>query len=70
MKTDILDFLDKYPQALGYVIAWLPGYAADGQSAVFRARFGPTAHGATLTYLLTRKDGRWTVVWRKTRFYV
>ena len=61
---------DKYPRALGYVFAWLPGYAKDRQTAVFRASFGPTAHGATLTYLLAKKDGRWTVMWRKTARYL
>jgi hypothetical protein len=52
------------PNATRYVIAWLPGYSKDGNTAVFRAFFGPTMHGATLTYKLAKKDGKWTVVWR------
>ena len=47
-----------------FVVAWLPGYSKDGNTAVFRAWFGPTAHGGTLTYKLVNKDGKWTVVWR------
>ena len=41
----------------------------DGQEAVLRAWFGPTAHGATVTYMLAKKDGRWKVVWRKVTYY-
>ena len=48
----------------GYVIALLPGYSKDGNTAVFEAYCGPSAHGATLIYKLAKKDGKWTVVWR------
>ncbi|WP_148593059.1 hypothetical protein [Aquisphaera giovannonii] len=64
------DFSNRFPHGIGYVIAWLPGYSTNGRTAVFRASFGPTSHGATLTYLLTRKDGRWTVSWRTTISYL
>jgi hypothetical protein len=57
------------PHASHYVIAWLPGYSKDGNTAVFRAFFGPTMHGATLNYKLAKKDGKWTVVWRFVALY-
>jgi hypothetical protein len=52
------------PNVSRFVIAYLPGYSKDGNTAIFRAYFGPTAHGATLTYKVAKKDGKWTVVWR------
>ena len=64
------DFRQVFPDAKVYVVAWLPGYSKDGQSAVFRACFGPTAHGATVTYMLLKKAGRWRVAWRATAYYV
>jgi hypothetical protein len=63
------EFSGKYADARGYVEAWLPGYSKDRQTAVLRAWFGPTAHGATVTYLLAKKKGKWTVVWRKVAHY-
>jgi hypothetical protein len=57
------------PNVNRFVIAWLPGYSKDGNTAVFRAHFGPYIHGATLTYKLARKDGKWTVVWRFAAHY-
>jgi hypothetical protein len=63
------DFETRYPQARGYVEPWLPGYSKDGETAVLRACVGPTPHGATTTYLLTKKRGRWTVVWRTVAYY-
>jgi hypothetical protein len=64
------EFSSKYADARGYVEAWLPGYSKDRQTAVLRAWFGPTAHGATVTYLLVKKKGKWTVGWRKVAYYV
>jgi hypothetical protein len=58
------------PSGSHFVIAWLPGYSKDGNTAVFRAPFGPSPHGATLTYKLAKKDGKWTVVWRDVAFYL
>jgi hypothetical protein len=58
------------PDRSPFVIAWLPGYAKDGNTAVFRAYFGPYSHGATLTYKLAKKDGEWTVVWRFVSRYM
>src|SRR5262249_10982188 len=54
---DSLGEFDKaYPNASGYVNAWLPGYSQDGKDAVLRFWFGPSAHGAISTYRL-RKSG-------------
>jgi hypothetical protein len=51
----------KYAAAKAYADVWLPVYSKDGRTAVVRFWFGPTAHGATATYLLSKKDGTWTV---------
>jgi hypothetical protein len=69
LKTG-LDFERKYPEARGYVEAWLPGYSKDRQTAVLRLWYGPTSHGATATYLLVKKGGRWTVVWSRMVHYL
>jgi hypothetical protein len=58
-----------FPTARAYVETWLPGYSADGRNAVLRFWIGPSAHGATGTYLLTRDNGKWKVRWRKFSFY-
>ncbi len=64
------EFNEKYPDARGYVKAWLPGFSKDGNTAVVRVRFGPSAHGATATYMLIKQDGRWRVKWRRTAYKV
>jgi hypothetical protein len=51
------------PYVSHYIIAALPGYSKDGNTAVLTAHLGPGIHGDTLTYKLARKDGRWVVVW-------
>jgi hypothetical protein len=58
-----------FPAARAYVETWLPGYSADGRTAVLRFWIGPSAHGATGTYLLTRDGGKWKIRWRKFSFY-
>jgi hypothetical protein len=62
-------FSAKYPDARGYVVTWLPGFSKDGRAAVLRASFGPTAHGATVTYMLVKKSEHWEVVWRRVAYY-
>jgi hypothetical protein len=57
-------FREKYPDARGFLRTWLPGYSKDRKTAVLQAWFGPTPHGAWLTYMLEKKEDRWTVVWR------
>jgi hypothetical protein len=61
---------EKYPDARAYVRVWLPAYSKDGQTAVVRLMVGPTPHGATATYLLTRGKSGWTVTKWKIAFYV
>lgn len=65
-----LEFFSKYRDSKGYVDVWLPGYSKDGQTAVLRAWFGPTPHGASATYMLAKKKGKWTIVWRRVRCYL
>ena len=55
------DPLKDHPEAKAYAYLYRPGYTRDGRTAVVRFLFGPTAHGASATYLLTRGDGGWVV---------
>jgi hypothetical protein len=56
-----IDFTDRFPDARGYVRPFLPGFTADGQTAVFACYFGPSPHGAVGVYILTRENGSWKV---------
>lgn len=59
-----------HPHNWGYVIPYLPGYAADGRSALVYLFAGPSPHGMTDTYLLDRADdGSWHVRqhWREMK---
>lgn len=62
-------FEERYPDAKAFVFAWLPGYAKDGRTAILRFYFGPTSHGATGIYFLTKVDGKWTIKWRSVAHY-
>lgn len=62
-------FETAYPDAKGWVEARLPGYSRDGRLAVVRGFVGPTAHGATVTYLLEKDGETWTVRWRFLSLY-
>ena len=53
-----------------HVETYLPGYSDDGLLAVVRFWFGPSPHGATGTYFLTRARGAWKILWREFSFYV
>ena len=53
-----------------WIMIMLPGYSADGNRAVLRFAFGPTSHGAAGTYYLVKRNGKWTVGWRKFAHYV
>ena len=64
-----LGFSDQFPKARGYVEAYLPAYSRDGQSALFRFSFGPTAHGARGCYLLRKVKGRWEIVDRSFGYF-
>jgi hypothetical protein len=63
------DFLEKFPDTRCHVRLWLPGYSPDGQRALVRFSWGPSPHGATATYLLSRTDGSWHVRWRHVAVY-
>jgi len=52
-----------------WVSVCLPGYSEEGNKAVVRIAFGPTAHGAAATFMLERQDGAWRVLWRKVAYY-
>jgi ankyrin repeat protein len=54
----------------GWIHPMLPAYSADGNRAMVRLWFGPSAHGAAATYFLRKKGSRWEVVWRDFAFYV
>lgn len=60
----------EYCEAKGYAYVWLPGYSEDGATAVVRFAFGPTAHGATATYLLVKAGGAWAVTKASHTYYV
>lgn len=63
-----VQFLKRYPNAWGYVRAFLPGYSADGTSALVVFEGGPHGgHGLAWVYLLARKGKRWEVQWRHCR---
>lgn len=61
----VSDFVDRYPHAWGWVIAYLPGYSNNGHSALLVFEGGPNGiHGLDWTYVLRRKRNRWEVEWR------
>ena len=62
-------FDKKYPEAIRYISLWLPAYAQDGTQVLVRFSFGPTAHGATATYLLVKENGNWIVKHHKLAYY-
>jgi hypothetical protein len=65
---------DKYENlpvnARGWVTSFLPGYSEDGTTALVRAHVGPSAHGAMLTALLEKVEGKWVVKWHRIAFFV
>ena len=74
--TDVTKLRDRFgllyklpPDAEAFVHLWLPGYSRDGRQAALRFYFGPTAHGATATYLLALEKGEWKVQERAFAFY-
>jgi len=56
-------FRETHPKARGWLEAYLPGYSADGNSAVVRAAVGPWAHAAMLTAVLEKSGDKWVVKW-------
>jgi hypothetical protein len=66
---DFLEFCRQYPNARGYVEAYLPGYSPNGQEAVVLFRCGPTEHGAQGAYFLIKTSGRWEIAWRDIYYF-
>jgi hypothetical protein len=64
-----IDVEMKHPDAKNYVWLLAPGYSSDGKTAIVRLSFGPTAHGATATYLLVKEKGKWKVRQRRISYY-
>jgi hypothetical protein len=58
-------FWNLYPESWGFVYAFLPGYSADGNSAVVVLVSGPSYHVRLDTYFLSKRDGAWRVDWRQ-----
>jgi hypothetical protein len=54
---------DAYPNARGFVRAYLPGYSKDGNQALVRAAVAPSVHGAMITALLEKSGEKWIVKW-------
>ncbi|MCE9558469.1 MAG: hypothetical protein K8R88_05920 [Armatimonadetes bacterium] len=67
--TTIKALQKKHPNADRFVTLWMPGYNKDQTRAIVRFWFGPTPHGATATYLLTKKAGKWTVQKHRFAYY-
>jgi hypothetical protein len=63
-------FRNAYPDARGYVIAWLPGYSKDKKTALLHFLVGPSAHGAVGTYLLTSDGKKWAIKWRSIQHFL
>jgi hypothetical protein len=59
-----------YPDAACWVEFWLPGYAPEGDRALVRFSFGPSAHGATATYLVMMAGDSWVIEWCELAYYV
>jgi hypothetical protein len=60
-----LSFCTKFPDRLGYIEAYLPGYSRDGKSALFVFRFGPDPHDALGFYVLEKANEGWEIRWRR-----
>jgi len=66
---DFRPFRDRFSEARGWAIAWLPGYSSDGQRAIVRASIGPSAHGASVTALVELRGVAWVVTSLKLAWY-
>lgn len=62
-------FLENYPEARCWVEAWVPGFSKDGNTALVRARIGPTAKSATVTAIVKKGTGGWAVAWHIYAIY-
>lgn len=62
-------FMEKYAQTRCHLRFWLPAFSEDRRLALVRFSWGPSAHGATATYLVERSDDGWRVLWRRIAIY-
>jgi hypothetical protein len=60
----------RYPGWKAWVLTWLPGYSTERTKAVVRFDFGWSPHGASATYLLVRRKGKWKVQHREFHYRV
>jgi hypothetical protein len=63
-------FEEVFPQARGWVEAYVPGFSKDGKTAVVRGRIGPSDKRAMLSAILNVKAEKWVVIWRRYCVYV
>lgn len=66
---DFIQLKKTYPKAEVVIETYLPGYSKDGNQAAIRFMFEPTPHGASATFLLTKKQEKWEVQWRSIAYY-
>ncbi len=56
-----LNALEKYPDAVTFVKVSLPGYSADGQTALVAVSIAFDQHGSGEVFALVRSNGQWQV---------
>jgi hypothetical protein len=56
-------FARAFPEARGWLAAFLPGYSPDCSQAIVRAWVGPSPHGSLATALLRRRGDEWLIEW-------
>lgn len=67
---DFIQLKKTYPKAEVLIKTYLPGYSKDRTQAAIRFMFDPTPHGASATFLLTKKQEKWEVQWRSIAYYL
>ncbi len=60
---------EKFRGSRCHLRLWLPGHSADGNLSLVRFSWGPTAHGASATYLLNRTKRGWRILWSRISIY-
>ncbi|MBI4751865.1 MAG: hypothetical protein HY774_25555 [Acidobacteria bacterium] len=66
---DFMQLKKMYPHAEVLIETYLPGYSKDRTQAAIRFMFEPTPHGASATFLLSNKHGKWEIQWRSIAYY-
>jgi|SRR5579864_1722190 len=65
MSSSELGFEPKDP----WVEFYWPSYSTSGRTALVRAHFGPTPHGAVFTCLVTLEGMKWVVKWSEISYF-